>query len=165
MIANHKISGRLLLAALVALGFSGAAIARTKAESVRAPAIGAKSAKANPAAARHDAGTAGKADTSGASEAQPASADTAAEQAAMQGASPDLKDRLVLSHDKFTLLDANKDGFIEREEATVSNILQARFDKYDTNHDGKLSVLEFAAINDLAAIKPPPAPDSDQSMQ
>lgn len=153
MIPNHRIQGRLLLAALIALSFSGAAAARSKTASVRAPSAAAKTARSSPAA---------KDAAANASEAKPLSADDAAEQAAMKDASPDLKDRLALSHDKFALLDANKDGFIDRSEATASTVLQARFDKYDTNRDGKLSVVEFAAINDLASIELPQAADQDQ---
>jgi hypothetical protein len=59
----------------------------------------------------------------------------------------------TLAKSKFDLLDANRDGYIDKTEAAVSSVLTTQFDKLDGNHDGKLSLTEFAAINDLAAIK------------
>jgi Ca2+-binding EF-hand superfamily protein len=51
------------------------------------------------------------------------------------------------------MLDANGDKFIDRQEASNSLVLKTMFDKFDVDKDGKLSLAEFAAINDLAAIK------------
>jgi len=39
------------------------------------------------------------------------------------------------------------------EPASNSTLAQTKFDLLDANHDGKLSLTEFASINDLAAIK------------
>jgi Ca2+-binding EF-hand superfamily protein len=58
-----------------------------------------------------------------------------------------------LAQDKFNVLDANHDGVVDRQEAAQSNSLKAMFAKVDSDHDGKLSLAEFSAINDLAAIK------------
>jgi hypothetical protein len=69
-------------------------------------------------------------------------------------AAADLKVRTELAHDKFDLLDSSHDGFIDRQEAAKSNVLKTQFARFDLNKDGKLSLEEFAAINDLAAIKP-----------
>ena len=41
----------------------------------------------------------------------------------------------------------------DRQEAAASVILKPMFAKFDTDKDGKLSLVEFAAINDLAALK------------
>ena len=71
-----------------------------------------------------------------------------------EAAALDLKNRMVFSHDKFAQLDANQDGFVDRSEAAASSALKRNFARFDANKDGKLSPEEFAAINDLAAIKP-----------
>jgi len=58
-----------------------------------------------------------------------------------------------LAQTKFDLLDANHDGYVDKNEAAASSVLTSQFEKFDGNHDAKLSLTEFAAINDLAAIK------------
>ena len=64
-----------------------------------------------------------------------------------------MRGRTALAQDKFTLLDTNGDTFIDRQEASNSAALKTMFAKFDVDKDGKLSLAEFAAINDLAAIK------------
>ncbi|HSE13159.1 MAG TPA: EF-hand domain-containing protein [Rudaea sp.] len=54
---------------------------------------------------------------------------------------------------KFEALDANHDGYIDRQEAAVSKPLANEFATIDANKDGKLSLIEFEAIKDLASIK------------
>lgn len=46
--------------------------------------------------------------------------------------------------DKFTSLDANKDGAISMEEATKMKGLSEKFQTADANKDGKLDTTEFA---------------------
>jgi Ca2+-binding EF-hand superfamily protein len=69
-------------------------------------------------------------------------------------AAAELKVRTGLAQDKFDSLDANHDGFVDRQEAAKSNVLKTLFNRFDVDKNGKLSLTEFAAINDLAAIKP-----------
>lgn len=59
----------------------------------------------------------------------------------------------ALAQAKFDMLDANHDGYIDKQEANASSALTAQFTKFDGDHDGKLSLTEFASINDLASIK------------
>ena len=66
----------------------------------------------------------------------------------------DLKVRVELAHGKFDALDASHDGFVDKQEAEKSNVLKTMFARFDVDKDGKLSLTEFAQINDLAAIKP-----------
>jgi EF-hand domain pair len=54
---------------------------------------------------------------------------------------------------KFDALDANHDGYIDKQEAAASKPLQKEFAKIDTNKDNKLSLIEFQNVKDLAAIK------------
>jgi hypothetical protein len=59
----------------------------------------------------------------------------------------------TLAQAKFDMLDTNHDGYVDKQEANASSALSARFSKIDGNRDGKLSLTEFASINDLASIK------------
>lgn len=54
---------------------------------------------------------------------------------------------------KFDALDANHDGYIDKQEAAVSKPLANEFAKLDTNKDNKLSLMEFQSVKDLASIK------------
>ena len=54
---------------------------------------------------------------------------------------------------KFDALDANHDGYIDKQEAAVSKPLANEFAKLDTNKDSKLSLIEFQNVKDLASIK------------
>jgi len=54
---------------------------------------------------------------------------------------------------KFDLLDANHDGYIDKQEAAVSKPLANEFAKLDSNKDTKLSLIEFQSVKDLASIK------------
>jgi Ca2+-binding EF-hand superfamily protein len=54
---------------------------------------------------------------------------------------------------KFDALDTNHDGFIDRNEAAASDVLAGQFSKLDASADGKLSLAEFTAASNLAAIK------------
>lgn len=47
----------------------------------------------------------------------------------------------------FTALDADKDGFISKEEAQKEVNLDAVFDHADANGDGKLDLQEYAAVH------------------
>lgn len=44
----------------------------------------------------------------------------------------------------FVELDANRDGFIDRKEASIVPALHKDFDALDTDKDGKLNVGEYA---------------------
>jgi colicin import membrane protein len=113
-------------------------------------------AKAEQAKAEATAKKAEQADTA----AKGASAESAAAAATSPPPDPEaaqaaeLKVRAGFAQDKFDLLDANHDGFVDRQEATKSNVLKTLFARFDVDKNGKLSLTEFAAINDLAAIKP-----------
>jgi hypothetical protein len=48
-------------------------------------------------------------------------------------------------------LDANKDGIITRDEAIAA--ATARFDKLDSNHDGKIDQAEMAALKQKAQAR------------
>ena len=89
-----------------------------------------------------------KTETSAAASAPPADADDGSAALAAE-----LKGRTALAQDKFSLLDTNGDTFVDRQEASNSVALKTMFAKFDVDKDGKLSLAEFAAINDLAAIK------------
>ena len=54
---------------------------------------------------------------------------------------------------KFDALDANHDGYIDKQEAAVSKPLANEFAKLDSNKDNKLSLMEFQNVKDLASIK------------
>jgi hypothetical protein len=54
---------------------------------------------------------------------------------------------------KFDALDANHDGYIDKQEAAVSKPLANEFAKLDSNKDSKLSLIEFQSVKDLASIK------------
>jgi hypothetical protein len=54
---------------------------------------------------------------------------------------------------KFDALDANHDGYIDKQEASVSKPLANEFAKLDSNKDNKLSLIEFQSVKDLASIK------------
>lgn len=54
------------------------------------------------------------------------------------------------STDLFLALDRNDDGFLTRSELPVGMaILRAQFDRYDGNHDHRLSYSEFANYTDV----------------
>ena len=54
------------------------------------------------------------------------------------------------STDAFLALDRNHDGFLSRSELPPEMvILRSQFDKYDTNHDHRLSYSEFANYTDV----------------
>lgn len=55
---------------------------------------------------------------------------------------------------KFEALDANHDGYIDRQEAAVSKPLRNEFARIDANKDNKLSLIEFETVKDLASIRP-----------
>jgi len=59
----------------------------------------------------------------------------------------------TLAQAKFNVLDTDHNGSVDKHEAMASSVLTTAFDLYDGDHDGKLSLTEFATINDLAAIK------------
>jgi Ca2+-binding EF-hand superfamily protein len=44
--------------------------------------------------------------------------------------------------------DLDKDGFISKSEAQVSDVLSAEFDSFDTDADGKISKEEFAEVQE-----------------
>jgi len=54
---------------------------------------------------------------------------------------------------KFDALDANHDGYVDKQEAMVSKPLANEFAKLDNNKDNKLSLIEFQNVKDLASIK------------
>ena len=51
----------------------------------------------------------------------------------------------------FNSFDTNKDGYLSREEASVSSQIASQFDRLDKNGDGRLSV------DELQAASPDPA--------
>jgi hypothetical protein len=55
---------------------------------------------------------------------------------------------------KFESIDANKDGYITRDEAKKSDILNQRFTQLDLDRDGKLSGIELKAVDSPAAGGP-----------
>ena len=57
----------------------------------------------------------------------------------------------------FKELDANKDGYISREEAKKLNAVSKRFTELDLNRDGKLSQTELDAGSSPAAGAPAPS--------
>ena len=61
---------------------------------------------------------------------------------------------------KFDALDANHDGYIDKQEASVSKPLQDEFASIDANKDNKLSLIEFQNVKDLASIKVKPSSDA-----
>jgi hypothetical protein len=63
---------------------------------------------------------------------------------------------------KFDALDANHDGYIDKQEAAVSKPLLNEFAKIDANKDSKLSLIEFRNVKDLASIKVKATGDSYQ---
>ncbi len=54
---------------------------------------------------------------------------------------------------KFDALDTNHDGFIDKNEAAASDVLAGQFATLDASGDGKLSLAEFTAASNLAAIR------------
>lgn len=52
----------------------------------------------------------------------------------------------------FRSFDANRDGFISREEAATSPLLGRQFDQLDKNGDGKLSQEELSAAAQEAPV-------------
>jgi len=112
-----------------------------------------KAEKKDAASAKADKATAKPADALSKTEAAAATAPPAPADDGSAALAAELKGRTALAQDKFTLLDANGDTFIDREEASNSVALKTMFAKFDADKDGKLSLAEFAAINDLAAIK------------
>ncbi|HEY2396029.1 MAG TPA: EF-hand domain-containing protein, partial [Rudaea sp.] len=107
--------------------------------------------KAEKLAAKPDAGAQAKAAAPPAAQTNIAAGNNAEQPAS--DVSAELKQRTELAHDKFSVLDANGDGFVDRQEASASVMLKPMFAKFDADKDGKLSLVEFAAINDLAAIQ------------
>ena len=59
----------------------------------------------------------------------------------------------MTAQDKFSQLDVNTDGMIDKQEASASSALKAEFSRLDTNKDGKLSLDEFSAAKNLASTK------------
>ena len=57
----------------------------------------------------------------------------------------------------FAFMDANKDGFIAKDEA--KGPLEQNFDYVDGDKDGKISPNELKAV--MAAMRPPEAPPAD----
>ena len=57
------------------------------------------------------------------------------------------------AQEKFSQLDVNTDGMIDKQEASASTALKAEFSRLDANKDGKLSLDEFSAAKNLATIK------------
>ena len=57
------------------------------------------------------------------------------------------------AQEKFSSLDINTDGMIDKQEASASKALTAEFSRLDKNKDGKLSMDEFSGAKNLAAIK------------
>lgn len=53
-------------------------------------------------------------------------------------------------------LDANKDGFVSREEAKASASISSRFNELDKDHDGKLSTQELSGASSGGASSPQP---------
>jgi len=51
-------------------------------------------------------------------------------------------------------LDANKDGFISREEAKASATISSRFNELDKDHDGKLSAQELSGASSGGGASP-----------
>ena len=54
---------------------------------------------------------------------------------------------------KFDALDANHDGIIDQGEAAASDTLLSQFASLDSSADGKLTLAEFTAASNLAAIR------------
>jgi len=76
------------------------------------------------------------------------------QQAMSQPASPTTStDSRSAAQTKFDALDANHDGYIDKQEAAVSKPLANEFAKLDSNKDSKLSLMEFQSVKDLASIK------------
>ena len=46
---------------------------------------------------------------------------------------------------RFARLDANRDGFLDHAELAKSALWLKRFDWYDTDHDGRISIAEYEA--------------------
>jgi EF hand len=59
--------------------------------------------------------------------------------------------------ERFGALDANKDGFISRDEAKARPNLAKNFDQLDANRDGKLSKQELAAAKKERRVTKPAA--------
>jgi len=66
---------------------------------------------------------------------------------------PSTTDTKSAAQTKFDALDANHDGYIDKQEAAVSKPLANEFAKLDSNKDSKLSLIEFQNVKDLASIK------------
>jgi len=58
-------------------------------------------------------------------------------------AEPSAKDKAAMEA-VFTRVDVNGDGKLSREEAERLPVIAAMFDKLDTDHDGQLTLAEFA---------------------
>ena len=54
---------------------------------------------------------------------------------------------------KFDALDTNHDGIIDQGEAAASDTLLGQFASLDSSADGKLTLAEFTAASNLAAIR------------
>jgi hypothetical protein len=79
---------------------------------------------------------------------------TAAQDVPMQQSMPSAPTATSASaYAKFDVIDTNRDGSIDKQEADSSKALSAEFAKLDVNNDGKLSMTEFGNAKDLAAIK------------
>ncbi|NJL19244.1 MAG: calcium-binding protein [Bdellovibrionaceae bacterium] len=63
--------------------------------------------------------------------------------------------------DIFATADADKDGFLSKEEAAAAKIPEAKFDKVDKDGDGKISKDEFAAAA-KGKKKKKPAEDAEE---
>jgi hypothetical protein len=73
-----------------------------------------------------------------------------------------LASTLAFADGDFARMDANADGKVSRDEAGRQPIVTARFDKLDRDHNGMLTLPEFAAfeIDAVRKASQPAAPDA-----
>ena len=53
---------------------------------------------------------------------------------------------------EFDARDANRDGYIDKQEAAIDKKLLSQFNTLDSNKDGKLSITEFMSAKGLAKL-------------